>query len=122
MGTFQVPVTIAHPVTALSTTLDALVDTGSTLTLLPPSVARQLGLEEEDQASAELADGNVQNLPLGTARLTVQGRTRVTPVLFAASDNGSPLLGAVTLEAMGWAVDPIRRRLVPQRLLLMHVG
>ena len=118
MGTFHVPMTVANPLTGASLVVDALVDTGSTLTMLPPSVVQHVGLEAEDQAEAELADGGVRTLAIGTARLTVQGRTRVTPVLFAASDQAGALLGAVTLEAMGWAADPVGRRLVPQRLLL----
>ena len=65
------------------------------------------------------ADGSTRELPRGTARVTVDGRSVVTPVLFAPTDDAPPLLGAVTLESLGLGVDPIGQRLVPQDLLLL---
>lgn len=95
------------------------MDTGATLTTLPPAIVQRLGLQREDTARVRLAGGSVREFQLGTARLTVAGRTRTTPVLFGANDDTPLLLGAVTLEATGLAVDPIAKRLVPQELLLL---
>lgn len=120
MGTFQVEMAVANPESGASRSVQAVVDTGATLTTLPLSLAEDLGLHQEDTAVVQLGDGTVRQLGVSTARLTVQGRTRTTSVLF--SPGGSPpLLGAVSLEAMGFAVDPVGRRLVPQALLLLRL-
>lgn len=119
MGTFRVSMTVTNPNTGTSDTVNAVVDTGATLTTLPPSLARELGLEQEDTATVRLADGSLRELALSTARLAVQNRTRTTPVLISETEDTPALLGAVTLEAMGLAVDPIGERLVPQELLLL---
>lgn len=120
MGTFLVSMTVANPNTGSSATVEAVVDTGATLTSLPPSLVEELGIEQEDTARVQLADGSLRDIALGTARLTVEeDRTRTTPVLFAPSEDAPVLLGAVTLESMGFALDPVGQRLVPRELLLL---
>jgi hypothetical protein len=49
----------------------------------------------------------------------VDGREEFTLVVFGDEDMPA-LLGAVTLEELRLVVDPIRRRLVPTRALLMR--
>ena len=119
VGTFRVPMTVGNPFSGASTTIDALVDTGATLTTLPPSVARALQLEREETRRVRLADGSIRTLGMGSARIMVQGRSAMNPILFSEDDAAMPLLGAVTLESMGWAVDPVEPRLVSQELLLV---
>lgn len=119
MGTFRVSMTVANPSSGVAISVEAVVDTGATLTALPRALVQQLDLQQEDTAAVQLADGTVQELALGTARLTVEGRSRTTPVLFFPGHDAPTLLGAVTLEAMGLAVDPVGQKLVPQELLLL---
>jgi len=47
----------------------------------------------------------------------VDGKQEFTQVVFGA-DPGGAILGAITLEEMGLAVDPVKRRLVPVHKLL----
>ncbi len=47
-----------------------------------------------------------------SALLTVDEETAATTCIFGDPDS-MPLLGAVTLEECGLAVDPVRKRLVP---------
>ena len=48
----------------------------------------------------------------GEGRVEIEGlEVSATPVIFG--DKGVFLLGAVTLEQLGLAADPVRKRLVP---------
>ena len=49
--------------------------------------------------------------------MKVDGKQEFTQVVFGA-DPGGAILGAITLEEMGLAVDPVKRRLVPVHKLL----
>ncbi|MBI3319427.1 MAG: hypothetical protein HYZ89_02415 [Candidatus Omnitrophica bacterium] len=64
--------------------------------------------------------GKVIRRKLGWASVSVRGKTAPTPVLFG--DKGSEvLLGAVTLEELGFSVDPIHRTLVPATAYLLSL-
>lgn len=99
-------------------TLDLLVDTGATLSLIPPEVARVLGVEPFETRPVRTADGRRLDLPLAEVRFTIDGRSLTTPCLIGAP-GALPLLGAVTLEALGLAPDPVQRVLVPVTGLLL---
>jgi hypothetical protein len=48
----------------------------------------------------------------------IDGRRGPSPVIFGQKDDAT-LLGAVTLEALGLMVDPLKRQLRPLPLLLV---
>ena len=99
--------------------VDALVDTGSTYTVVPANLLRGLGIIPKERIEFELGDGRIIEREIGEARVRVDGRNAITFVVFG--DEGiSALLGAYTLEGVRLAVDPVRRRLVPTRALLMR--
>ena len=120
MGTFTVRATLSHPDRRESRlTLDLLVDTGATWSVIPPEVARVLGVEPFETRPVRTADGRRLDLPLAQAWITVEGRSLITPCLIGSP--GVPaLLGAVTLEGLGLAVDPVQRVLVPVTGSLLH--
>jgi clan AA aspartic protease len=92
----------------------AVVDTGSTYSWVPADVLGRLGVEREYSEEFETADDRVIARDVGHARVRIEGRTRITLVVFG--DEGSvPLLGAYTLEGFLLAVDPVHQRLVPVR-------
>jgi clan AA aspartic protease len=112
MSTFTVPATVAHSARPdRRVTLDLFVDTGATWTLLPAEIVAQLGLETPRQRSVELASGERVTYPLGQVAMQLDGEQLVT-IFLAAPPGCQPLLGAVTLEAFGLSVDPVRKRLV----------
>lgn len=52
---------------------------------------------------------------VGQAWVTLGGRAGIVPVAYG--DRGEPvLLGATTLEILGFTVDPIEQKLVPRPL------
>ena len=119
MGTFTVKVTLSHPERrANQLTLELLVDTGATWSLIPAETARALGVEPTETRPVKTADGRRLDLPLGEIRFTIDGRSLTTPCLIGATD-APALLGAVTLEAFGLAAAPVQKTLVPVTGLLL---
>lgn len=119
MGTFAVKVTLSHPERrAIQMTLDLLVDTGATWSLIPAEAARSLGVEPSETRPVRTADGRQLVLPLGEVRFTIDGRSLTTPCLIGGPESPA-LLGAVTLEAFGLAPDPVQKILVPVTGLLL---
>ncbi len=101
-----------------SITVDLLVDTGSTYTVIPGRVLEEFGVKPIRVARLRLADGGVIESVLGEVGIEVEGfRASATPVAFG--DEGIYLLGSVTLEQLGLAPDPIEKRLKPTEALLM---
>jgi clan AA aspartic protease len=113
MGTFTVPVTLVHPEQReRAIVVDLLVDTGATYSLLPAETVAALQLPTLEERPAELASGELVVYRLGEVRVRLDGREFST--IFVAGPPGCPaLLGAVTLEAFGLAVDPVHQRLFP---------
>lgn len=118
VGTFHWPLRITDLSGERSVELEALVDTGAFYTALPASLLHELGVEPTYRRRLRLADGRLFEADVGEARVTVSGESVTTQV--ALGEDGSvPLLGALTLESLALAVDPVTRRLVPH-VMIMH--
>ena len=114
MGTFSIPIEVGDGARQRFETVDALVDTVATNTVLPGSLLRGLGVVPYRKSSFQLADGRELEMDVGRTWVRVDGQQEYTQVVFGADDT-EPILGAVTLEEMAFAVDPVARRLVPVR-------
>ena len=112
MGTFSMPVEIAGPDNERFETVDALVDTGSTYSMMPASLLTALGVAPFDRQSFRLANGQRVHRDVGQVAVRIDGRVRITPAIFGNEDSHS-ILGAVTLDEFSLAVDPVDLRLVP---------
>ncbi len=113
MGTFSVSAGLADPqYPGRRVTLDLLVDTGATWTMLPAEVVAQLGLTATRQRSVTLASGERVTYPAGQVAIQLNGEEVIT-VFLAGLPRCLALLGAVTLEEFGLAPDPVRKALVP---------
>jgi clan AA aspartic protease len=110
MGLFYVSGTLIGP-TGLRETVDLLVDTGATLLVVPRDLAERLGLAILRTQRVQIAGGVKEDWPLSEVRVRVDGRE--IPTLCFVAPAGPPLLGAVALESLFLAVDPVARRLVP---------
>lgn len=120
MGTFTIQIQIADPDRQRWTTLDALVDTGASITSAPTSVLQDLGVEPATRQLFQFAQGETRQMDIGYARLRFEGKEIITPVLF--NDEGTPpLLGAMALEGAFMGVDPVAKRLIPVPGLLMKL-
>jgi clan AA aspartic protease len=94
-----------------SLTLDMLVDTGATMSLIPQRILRQLGIRPRRRMRFSLANQSSVTLEVGTASLQINGSIEILPVAFGP-DDAEPLLGALALEALGLGVDPVHQRLI----------
>ena len=118
MNPFSVPATLTNPQRPeRGLTLDLLVDTGATWTMLPGDLVADLGLAAPLQRAVTLANGERATYPAGQVSIRLNGEELFT--LFLAGPAGClALLGAVTLEEFGLAPDPVRKSLVPVADLL----
>ena len=118
MGTVSVRIAIGDQERQRWTTLDALVDTGASITSVPASVLRDLGVEPITRKRFRFAQGETRSMDVGQTWIRVEGEEVVTLVLFN-QEGTPPLLGALALEALFVAVDPVAQKLVPAEGLMM---
>ncbi len=121
MGTFGVRIDVGGGQRERWEALDALVDTGASITAVPASVLRGLGVEPLMKQTFRFGQGETRLMDVGQAWVRVEGREVVTLVLF--NDEGTqPLLGALALEGVFMGVDPVAQRLVPVEGLMMRAA
>jgi clan AA aspartic protease len=110
MGLFHVSCQLRGPAGARAD-VDALVDTGATLLVVPQALATELGLVARRVQDIVTAGGRRERWPVAEVSLEVDDRDVTTPCFI--SPGGPVLLGAVALESLFLAVDPVARRLIP---------
>jgi len=120
MGVFRVKAKVWNPFKPENAVkVELVVDTGATYTVLPAKVLDELGIKAIRLARLRLADNRVIEKPLGEIGIEIEGyRASATPVVFG--DKDIYLLGAVTMEQLGLAPDPLEKRLKPTEALLMN--
>ncbi|MBI2415329.1 MAG: retroviral-like aspartic protease family protein [Candidatus Kerfeldbacteria bacterium] len=96
---------------------DFLVDTGAQYTVLPQAVWKKLDLHPQRRQKFSLADGSIVERLIGSAYVELQGTESVTPVVLGKKDD-SFILGVVTLENLGFSINPFNRELYPAKLML----
>ena len=118
MGTFSVTIDIGDLERENWIEASALVDTGASISAVPGSLLRQLGVTHLFTQRFRFAQGDVREMEVGQAWIRVEGKEVVTQVLF--NDEGTQsLLGALALESVFLGVDPISKRLVPVEGIMM---
>ena len=94
-------------------TVDALVDTGASYSLFPRNMLERLGIAKLERVGFELADRSIVEYDVGQAQLRVNGRERITGVMFGDADD-EPLLGVTALQEFLLMIDPVGEQLVPR--------
>ena len=117
MGTFNVNFTVGSADGRRALPLSGMIDTGSLYSVIPASLLDDLGIARDEQERFQLADGAIREMSIGLALLEMDGRARTVHVAFGADDNVI-LIGAMTLERFGVAVDPVHQRLIPATLTM----
>ena len=118
MGTFQVSIAIGDPERRNWVELNALVDTGASITAVPSSVLRRLGVAPQMERRFRFGQGEVRTMDVGWTWLRLEGEEIFTQVLFN-EEGTTPLLGALALENAYLGIDPIAQTLVPVDGLMM---
>ena len=96
--------------------VEALADTGATLTVIPQKIARELELGEFAREMVETGAGEIE-LQRSSARISIDGKESVQDVLVSDLID-RVLLGVVTLESLALSLDPLTGKLKEKRLLL----
>jgi clan AA aspartic protease len=93
--------------------VEAVIDTGATMLVLPRSLVHTLGLRKIGDRRVRYANNHTQVKSLYRGVIVgIRERDGIFDVL--AEDEGSdPLVGQIVLEALDFVVDPTTRTLLP---------
>jgi clan AA aspartic protease len=118
MGLTVLKLEVANPANPDAVeTVEFLIDSGALYSLVPRAVLQRLGISPLREQSFRLANGQAIQRQIGVALFKFQDRIGGATVIFAEEED-STLLGAYTLESMGFSLDPVRRQLVPLPMTL----
>ena len=115
VGTFSVDFAIRNG--SQTRTLNGVVDTGASYTVIPAQILDDLGVEPEETLLFSFADGYRQELPVAWAEMELQGRRKHVYVVFGP-DSRKILLGAMALETFALAADAKNHLLIPAELTI----
>lgn len=96
-----------------SVEVEALVDTGAMMLVLPRNIVDELGLRKIEERTVRYADNRTAVKTLyGVVRLEINGRVGDFDVIVEA-EGTQPLLGQIPLEHLDLIVDPVARKVMP---------
>jgi len=95
-----------------------LVNSGATYSLLPEPVWRRIGLTPKREHTFMLADGRTVTRKVSECYIILPQGEAHTPVILGEPGDEA-LLGVVTLEILGFVLNPFTRELQPMRMLLI---
>jgi len=119
MATFREKVKISNPSNAVSLEIEMVVDSGATYTQVPSSLLSRLKIDRKYKRKLKIATGEIIEHDAGEINISIKEETLCTLVIFG-DQKSEPLLGAVTLEQFGLAIDPINKILLPVPELMLH--
>jgi len=94
-----------------SVEIEALVDTGATMLVLPLEVVERLGVRTAGHRNVRYPDGRVAQVPwVAGIKIAILGRETVVTALVERRGT-TPLIGQITLEELDLLVDPQSREL-----------
>ena len=121
MGITFLELEVASPANpAASERLEFLVDSGAIYSVVPAVVLDRLGIEPVAEQEFRLANGAKVRRRRGIALFRLGDRVGGGDVIFG-EEGDSVLLGVLTLESLGFVLDPIRRELKPLPMILAAV-
>jgi len=102
----------ALPPTAIRTAqIDALVDTGATMLVLPADVVATLGVPFQGTRKVRYASGEIGERPwAGNIEIEILGRKAICSAIVEKAGT-TPLIGQIPLEELDFLVDPKSREL-----------
>ena len=101
----------AAPDSIRSLEIEALVDTGATMLMLPADVVAALGLREVARRKVRYANGDIAEVSVvAGVKLTILGRDMVANALVERAGT-TALIGQIPLEELDLLVDPKSRKL-----------
>jgi len=118
MGLTVLEVEVGNPANPeVTRKVELLIDSGAIYSVIPSPVLEGLGIKPLVEQEFRLADGSKITRQKGIALFKYGDRIGGADVIFGEAED-STLLGAFTLEALGLALDPLRRELRPLPMIL----
>ena len=118
MGLTRLDIDIANPSRPKNVVrLQCLIDSGAVHSVVPTAVLRRLGIKPQARDQYTLVDGRKVVRKRGVALFKYGKRCGGADVIFGKRGD-STLLGVLTLEALGFSLDPRRGRLRPLPMLM----
>jgi len=119
MGLTEVKVAVSNPANPeRRVSLKFFLDSGMAYAVAPKTILKRLGIKPHSKQTFVLANGEFIERDQSNAFFEYKGQLGASPVIFGEPGD-SNLLGVVTLEALGFVLDPLRRELKPMPMLLM---
>lgn len=100
-----------------SETIRFIVDSGATYSVVPEETLARLGIKPLTEERFILANGDTIARRKGVAVFKYKDRIGGSDVVFGEPGDEN-LLGVLTLESLGFALDPLRRELRNLPLML----
>jgi predicted aspartyl protease len=97
--------------------LEFLIDSGAIYSVVPTAILVELGIIPLTEQEFRLANGETIVRKKGIALFRYGDKVGGADVIFGEPED-STLLGAFTLEALGLALDPLKRELKPLPMIL----
>ncbi len=118
MGLTTLEIEVGNPATPeVTEPIEFLIDSGAIYSVVPIPILERLGINPLIEQEFRLADGSKIVRKKGVALFKFGDRIGGADVIFG-EEGDSQLLGAFTLEALGLALDPLRRELRPLPMIL----
>jgi clan AA aspartic protease len=96
-----------------SVKVEAVVDTGATMLVLPKDIVNKLGLAKIEEVKVKYADNHVGTKEIyGGVILELAGRKGIFDVL-AENEGSQPLIGQIVLERLDLVIEPSTRKIMP---------
>jgi len=118
MGLTVLELAVGNPANPQKTLpVEFLIDSGIIRSVVPAATLEEMGIEPLVEETFRLADGSKIVRKKGIALFQYGDRVGGADMVFGEEDD-STLLGALTLEALGLALDPLKRELKPLPMIL----
>ncbi len=98
--------------------VELLVDTGAIFTSIPRNTLEKLDLKPLSRRRLRVYGGVVVERDVGVAVFEYESSRAGAPVIFGEPGDAL-VLGATSLEALGYQVDPVTKQLKPTELLMI---
>lgn len=121
MGLTNITATILNPKNASKKEeIEFLVDSGVAYSVVSEKVLKELGIKPFSEETFYLANNTSIKRNIGGAAFRYGDKTGYANVIFGKPGD-SNLLGVTTLEALGYVLDPLQRKLLKLPMVLGKV-
>ena len=121
MGLTILEVEVGNPANPeVTEKIEFLIDSGAIYSVVPTPILERLAIQPISEQEFRLADGTKIVRKKGIALFKYGDKIGGADVIFG-EEGDSVLLGAFTLEALGLALDPLKRELKPLPMILANL-